>query len=373
MESADSSSVLLAEPPTPSLPPPETPRLRGRTKHIVTLLVTGVVLLGIGTAIGWRLGRDDAVPPATSQEALSPRVDDADSGAPAPAPGVVEPVQAVAAALLPSTVQIETDAGLGSGFVYDTAGYIMTAGHVVDGSTSVSVRLSDGTQLPGKVVGNDPTTDVAVIKIEAEGLRAAPLAIGTPLEVGQMAVAIGSPFGLDNTVTAGVISSVGQPLPNSGGEFRGMIQTDAAINPGNSGGPLANRQAQVIGINDAIFSQSGGNDGIGFAIPIETAKKIADKLVAGEPIRRALLGVTGTDAGIGSSGALITGVVPGSAAAQADLEVGDLVIEADGHAVHRFADLASVVAAAQPGDRVSLQVLRGGEQVDVTVTLGEAE
>jgi putative serine protease PepD len=373
VETFDTATSTLDEPEaTPAASAgTEAAKPRRSMKRIGAYLVGGLLLLAAGIGIGWNLAGDGdsatAAPPtsspapAGSEAATTPTLAVGD-----------EPVHDVAAALLPSVVEIQTDAGLGSGFVYDTGGYILTAGHVVDGFESVSVRLSDGTRLQGTVVGTDPASDVAVIKIEHDGLVAAPLATGVPLDVGQMAVAIGSPFGLDNTVTAGVVSSIAEPLQSSAGAARSMIQTDAAINPGNSGGPLANRQAQVIGINDSIFTRSGGNDGVGFAIPIDTAKQVADKLVAGEPIKRALLGVNGTDTSEGTSGALITGVVPGSAAADAGILVGDLVVEADGRPVQGIADLSAIVGSAQPGDRMSLKLVRAGESIDLEATLGEA-
>ncbi len=343
-----------------------TPARSGRRGlRIGALALAGVLLLVAGFGLG-RITADEA------KGTAGPSTTVGSTTASTTPPGGDEPVAAVAAALLPATVQIETDSGLGSGFIYDSGGYILTAGHVVDGSGSVIVRLSDGTRVDGTVIGVDRSTDVAVVEIDHGGLQAAELALGVPLQVGQMAVAIGSPFGLDNTVTAGVVSSIGQPLQASTGAVQAMIQTDTPINPGSSGGPLANRDAQVIGINDAIFSRSGGNEGIGFAIPIDTAKQIADKLVADEPITRPILGVTGTDPAMGSSGALITGVVPDSAADRAGFEVGDLVVEAGGRPVTSFTDLAVVIGAHQPGDEVAFDLIRGGRPVEITATLGES-
>ena len=224
-----------------------------------------------------------------------------------------EPVADVAAALSPSVVQIETADGLGSGVVYRADGYILTAAHVVAGSNQVTVRLADGTRLDGTVVGADENSDVAVVHVDQTDLPTALLADSDEVRVGQMAIAIGSPWGLDQTVTSGVVSSVGRTITGSDGIPRTMIQTDAPINPGNSGGALADRHAQVIGINDAIYSSSGGSDGVGFAIPIDTARSVADRLIAGEEIRTALLGVNGTDPTTGPVGALVTGIVQGLA------------------------------------------------------------
>jgi putative serine protease PepD len=281
-----------------------------------------------------------------------------------------EPVAAVAAALTPSMVQIQTDLGLGSGVIFDAGGLILTAAHVVGSSDRVLVQLADGSKVDGTVVGADSNSDVAVVRVEAPGLVAAPLAIDEELLPGQMAIAIGSPFGLDQTVTAGVISSVSRSVVGSDGSVRELIQTDAPINPGNSGGALADRQARVIGINDQIFSRSGGNEGVGFAIPISYAREIADRLVAGESIETATLGVTGTDPSIGTAGGLITGVQPGSPAVAAGLAVGDLVTAVDGAPIQSFTDLAAEIRTHQPGDAIHLTVVRLGTEVELEATLG---
>jgi putative serine protease PepD len=282
-----------------------------------------------------------------------------------------EPVADVAAALSPSVVQIETSAGLGSGFVYRADGYILTAAHVVAGSNQVTVRLADGTRLDGTVVGADQNSDVAVIRVDQTGLPAALLADDASVRVGQIAIAIGSPWGLDQTVTSGVVSSVGRTITGSDGIPRTMIQTDAPINPGNSGGALADRHARVIGINDAIYSSSGGSEGVGFAIPIDTARSVAERLIAGEEIRTALLGVNGTDPTTGPVGALVTGILKDSPAAAAGLQVGDLVTGYDGRPIQSFTDLGAAVRSSQPGDTVTLNVTRAGQQITVQVTLAE--
>lgn len=282
-----------------------------------------------------------------------------------------EPVADVAAALSPSVVQIETRDGLGSGVVFRSDGYILTAAHVVAGYGEVTVRLADGARLEGRVVGADENSDVAVVRVDETGLPAALTAPGTEVRVGQMAIAIGSPWGLDQTVTSGVVSSVRRTVTGPDGIPRTMIQTDAPINPGNSGGALADRQGRVIGINDAIYSRSGGSDGVGFAIPIDTALSVADRLIAGEEIRPALLGVNGTDPTTGPAGALITGVLPGSPADEAGLKVGDLVTGYGGQRIGTFADLGAAVRASQPGDTVDLTVTRADEQIGVEVTLAE--
>ena len=286
------------------------------------------------------------------------------------APGE-EPVADVAAALSPSVVQIETTAGLGSGVIYRSDGYIITAAHVVSGSRQVTVRLADGTGLEGELMGTDSNSDVAVVKVEETGLPAAPMGVGVAVENGQMAIAIGSPWGLEGSVTAGVVSSVRRTITGPDGIPRTAIQTDTPINPGNSGGALADRQGRVIGINDSIYSLSGGSDGVGFAIPIDTAVSVADRLIAGEEIRPAFLGVSGTDTTSGQAGALISGVIPDSPADDAGLRVGDLVTRYDGQRIESFADLGAAVRGSQPGDRVALTVQRGDEAITVEVTLAE--
>jgi len=209
-----------------------------------------------------------------------------------------------------------------------------------------------------------------VVKVEETGLAAAPLATGVQLEVGQTAVALGSPFGFDQTVTAGVISAVDRSIQGPNGRVRTVLQTDAAINPGNSGGPLADRQGRVIGVNDFIVSPSGGNDGVGFAIPITLAKSVADHLVAGEAIGTGFLGVTGTDPQTGAPGALITEVVGDSPADQGGVQVGDLVISIDGRTIGSMDDLAADIQATAPGITVKLGVQRGDQLVTLTIVVG---
>jgi S1-C subfamily serine protease len=280
-----------------------------------------------------------------------------------------EPVAAVAAALAPSVVQIEAGEGLGSGVVYDESGLILTNAHVVGSSSSVDVVLSDGTTIGGTVLGSDDLTDIAVVQVDAgNDLTVARLADDLP-RVGQVAVALGSPFGLEQSVTSGVVSAVERPVSNPQGAVVAMIQADAAINPGNSGGPLADRAGQVIGINTLIFSESGGNDGIGFAIPIRTALDVAGRIVSGDPLERGFLGVT-TQEDPNEPGAIVASVEPGSAAADAGLRRGDVIVEIDGAEVRGPSGVAARIQAAQPGDTVSIVVNRDGGVVELTATLG---
>ena len=281
-----------------------------------------------------------------------------------------EAVTAVAKAVLPSVVQIETGTGLGSGIIYDEDGFVLTAAHVVEGSVDVTVRLADGTRVPAEVVGADSGTDVAVVRVDRDRLPAATLAIGVPVRVGQLAVAIGSPFGLEGTVTAGVVSAINRTITTSEGAVANMIQTDAPINPGNSGGALVDRRGRVIGINDAIRSESGVNAGVGFAIPIDTAASVARALVQGREPTIGFLGVSGTEPASGPPGALVTEVQPGTPAADAGLRPGDLITAFDGEPVTGMAELAGLVRPTSPGTTVTLDVLRNGGTIQIPVTVG---
>jgi S1-C subfamily serine protease len=285
-----------------------------------------------------------------------------------------EPISDAAAVIMPSVVQIQTGSGagsgVGSGVIFDSGGLILTAAHVVGDNDNVTVRFADGEQVEGTVLGGTSGADVAVVQVDRTGLPAAELALDEDAQVGQMAIAVGSPWGLQGTVTAGIVSAVDQAIP-SGGSARAVLQTDAAINPGNSGGPLVDRDGRVLGINVSIFSLSGANDGVGFAVPIDIAHDIAERVVAGEEIQGAFLGVNLDVVDSGRAGAVITEVTSGSAADEAGLEVDDLVIEIDGSTVQGPADLAAQVQTHQPGSTVDLIVVRDGDEMTLTVTLGE--
>jgi S1-C subfamily serine protease len=254
--------------------------------------------------------------------------------------------------------------------IYDSNGLILTAAHVVQDHETVTVRFADGEQVEGTVVGGTAGADVAVIQVDRTDLPAAELALEDEPQVGQMAIAVGSPWGLQGTVTAGIISAVDQAIPQ-GGSARAVLQTDAAINPGNSGGPLVDREGRVIGINVSIFSLSGANDGVGFAVPIDIAHDIAERVVAGEEIQSAYLGVSLGVVETGQAGALVEEVTAGTGADDAGLQPGDLVVSIDGAPVQSGGDLAAQIQTHQPGDTVDLEVVRDAEQLTVTVTLGE--
>ena len=347
--------------PLPPPPPPKPPR-QGLT--FFPALFLALLLLAGGAGLGWWLGNDGSAQPG---------VVTIDS-TPAPTAATIEPgeepVAAVAAALLPSMVQIDHQAGLGSGFVYEE-GHVLTAAHVVAGVDVVQVRFADGSVRDGEVVGADAPHDIAVIAVDTEGVPAAPLAIGEELEVGQLAVALGSPWGLEQTVTSGVVSAVSRPIA-SPLTAQVLIQTDASINPGNSGGALANRQGEVIGVNIQIFTTTGSNTGVGFAVPISNAFEFASAIVAGDPIETAFLGVSGEAARGGLSGAVITELTDGAAAAEAGLEVGDIVTAVDGEAVRSIQDLAARIRSYLPGDEVTIDAFRDGELVSFKVVLGIA-
>jgi S1-C subfamily serine protease len=285
-----------------------------------------------------------------------------------------EPIADAAAKILPSVVQIRTTDSVGSGVVFGE-GLILTAAHVVEGETTVQVRLEDGENVEGTVLGGTSEADIAVIQIDRTDVPVATLALDYTPRVGQTAIAVGSPWGLTSTVTAGIISAVNQPLGcgTPDGVCRSMLQTDAAINPGNSGGALLDRDGRVLGINVSIFSLSGANDGVGFAVPIGVAYDIAQAVVAGDSIEFAFLGVVGSDSETGRAGALVTEVMADSAADEAGFEVDDLVVSINGTRVQGIFDLASLVRALRPGELVEFVVVRDGAEITIEATLGIRE
>lgn len=265
---------------------------------------------------------------------------------------------------------------LGTGFVLSSDGYIVTNNHVVEGAEEVIVKTRDGKEWKAKIIGTDPKIDVALLKIKAKGLKAVRLGDSDKMRVGDWVVAIGNPFGLEQTVTAGIVSAKGRVIGS--GPYDDFIQTDAAINPGNSGGPLFNTRGEVVGINTAIYSRSGGNNGIGFAIPINLAKSVIRELKTTGHVTRARLGVRITDVdketmkalGLKSrEGALVPQVEAGSAADRAGIRAGDVIVEFDGERIKKAHDLPIRVARHRPGDRVTLKVIRNGKPHTITVTL----
>jgi serine protease Do len=269
--------------------------------------------------------------------------------------------------------------GIGSGFIVSPDGTILTNAHVVRNASEVTVKLTDRREFKAKVIGMDPQTDVAVLKIDATGLPTVKLGDPRELDVGEWVVAIGSPYGFENSVTSGIVSAKSRALPD--GTYVPFIQTDVAVNPGNSGGPLFNLDGEVVGINSQIYSRSGGYQGLSFAIPIDTAMNVKDQLVRHGKVTRGRLGVTIQDVNqsLASSfgldrarGALVSSVESGSPAEKAGLKAGDVVLELDGAKIERTIDLASRVAAMKPGSRAQLDVWRNGKPQELTVTVGEA-
>ena len=260
----------------------------------------------------------------------------------------------------------------GSGFIYDSGGHIVTNDHVVAGATKVSVTLADGSKYSAKVVGTDPSTDLAVLKVDAPSSKLHPLTLGDSgkLEVGDGVVAIGSPFGLDETVTSGIVSALGRDISAQNNfTIPGVIQTDAAINHGNSGGPLLDMAGEVVGVNTQIESDSGGNEGVGFAVPSNTISQVVSKLVKGDKVTHPFLGVSiGTPTN--RSGAQVAGVRNGSPADKAGLKAGDVITSFGGETITSPDDLTAAVAAKQPGDKVSITYVRDGTTKTAEATLG---
>ncbi|HEU0196808.1 MAG TPA: Do family serine endopeptidase [Nevskiaceae bacterium] len=272
----------------------------------------------------------------------------------------------------------EPTVSTGSGFVLWSNGYILTNEHVIDGSNEVTVRLSDGRQLLAQVVGADQPSDIALLKVDAKDLPTVRIANDKKLEVGQWVVAIGSPFGFDYSVTAGIVSAIGRDLSSE--QYVPFIQTDAAINPGNSGGPLFNMDGQVVGINSQIYSQTGGFMGVAFAAPINVAVKVARELKATGHVRRGWMGVVVQEVtrklalsfGLRvPHGALVTRVIPGGPAQQAGLRAGDVILSYNGERLNSSRGLPPLVGNSDPGEVVKLGVLRDHQRVTVGVQLAE--
>ena len=268
--------------------------------------------------------------------------------------------------------------GLGSGFIVDASGVILTNAHVVDGADEVTVRLVDKREFKAKVLGKDKTTDIAVLKIDAKDLPV--VAIGNPnnTRVGEWVVAIGAPFGLENTVTSGILSAKGRSLP--GDAAVPFLQTDAAVNPGNSGGPLFNLKGEVIGVNSQIFSRSGGFQGLAFAVPIDVAMDVKDQIQHSGKVSHGRLGVTIQEVNQSLAenfgmktpgGALVSSVAKDSPAAKAGVQPGDVIVKFEGKDVSRSSDLPPLVAHLKPGSKVTLGVCRDGKEKELTATIGE--
>lgn len=353
------------------------PRPRWRGALIALALATNTLVAGVaGAFVAVQL---DA--PAAAQGRAAPR-DLIQAAASAQTDAA-----AVYARANPSVVQLLVSGtsararGTGSGFVVDADGLILTNQHVVAGTTTITVRFSDGQMRQATVVGSDRANDLAVLRVDLpDGIQPLPLGDSDAVTVGETAIAIGSPFGLEQTVTQGIVSAVDRTWqPGSGPARRGLIQTDAPINPGNSGGPLLNARGEVIGINSLIESPVEGSVGIGFAVPINVAKQLMPQLETGARIEPGYLGISGAtlDATLArengieqTEGVLVTSIVAGGPAASAGLRTGDVVTAMDGRQVTTMDDLAARIRERKPGDRLRLSVVRDGGSQTVDVTLG---
>ncbi|HTO11915.1 MAG TPA: Do family serine endopeptidase [Candidatus Binatia bacterium] len=349
-----------------------------------------LVLLLVGLAPLSGFGRD-------GQRLWQERAGGAPAVATVPAPNWVEIARAAKPAVVNVSVRgVQKDAGdaddffrqfggrppkrmvrgLGSGFVINPEGYIVTNNHVVDGATDIKVKFADGRELHGTVVGRDPKTDLALLKVDAHNLAVVPLGDSARLEVGEPVMAVGNPFGLEQTVTTGIVSATGRVIGE--GPYDDFIQTDASINPGNSGGPLINARGEAVGINTAIVSGGGGSVGIGFAIPTNLAKPVVTQLADGGHVVRGWLGVAiqpvtpelaksfGLD---GPSGAVVTAVTDGSPAQKAGLVRGDVITRYDGRVVARASDLPRAVAETPVGRAVPMEIVRDGQKKTLTVSV----
>ncbi|HSJ43078.1 MAG TPA: trypsin-like peptidase domain-containing protein [Euzebyales bacterium] len=355
----------------PTLPPPP-PRRRRRPPMIVLVLLVALIAAAVAYPAGRRAAEQQATAPA-SQVEDAPAQEDAPAVLDAPSP-----VPEIARTVLPSVAQVELGQGSGSAVIYRADGYVVTNNHVVaQADSNVQVILADGRRRDAEVVGTAPFTDLAVLKIDEQDLPAATFSSAIP-EIGSTAVAIGSPFGLDATVTAGVISGTDRELQGGGESLGGLIQTDAAINPGNSGGALADDHGRVIGINTAILSGSGTNAGVGFAIPATSVTAVADQLIETGEVRPGFLGINGQDVSPEAAeafgvpeGAVIVEVVPASAADEAGLQAEDVIVALDGEPIDSMLGLSSRILVHQPGDEVTIRFVRDGQEREATVTLGK--
>jgi Do/DeqQ family serine protease len=361
---------------------------RQSVRASVTALALAASLLALGVGLSWRDVIHAAAPAATTTAA-------------APLPAMTTPVTSYAGVVdlvAPAVVTIRTEArlsrrtrgmpfarefeeeGLGSGIVVRADGYILTNHHVVDRADRIAVELADKRVLPATVVGDDAPSDLAVVKIAATGLQALALADSDHARVGDVVLAVGNPLGVGQTVTSGIISAKGRTTFAANDSYQDFIQTDAPINQGNSGGALVNLQGQLLGINSQIVSPTGGNVGLGFAIPSNMARPVMDQLIAQGRVRRAKLGVTvqPVTADLASSlrlaevrGALVNSVEPRSPGAQADLRPGDVILAVQGHLVTDGNDLRNAVSSSEPGSSITLQVMRDGQPRTLTARLTE--
>lgn len=339
-------------------------------RRFITVIL-GLALLATGALLGWALAdsrQSDAGPRALvveNPESLT-SVDGTEG----------EPVVAVARAVGPAVVRLDAQGGIGSGIIFDGQGLVVTNAHVVGSQTEVPVQLADGSRTFGQVIGVDSLVDVAVLRLPAGGVY--PVAVFAPwdtVEVGQLAVAVGSPFGLEQTVTAGIVSSRSRVVDSSRTEGQSslveMIQTDAPINPGNSGGALADRLGRVVGMNSSVRTdESNVSNGVGFALPADTLLLIAERILSDSDSSVGYLGIDGADPASGPAGAMISEVIEGQPAALSGMQSGDLVTSFDAEPIESMAQLAAKIRLAEPGSQLVIGFLRDGEPHRVIVQLG---
>jgi S1-C subfamily serine protease len=352
---------------------------------MTTQRIAAIVTLSVGIAIGIALdhsGRQIVHPLVANETTAAVPTQRVSNGSVDPASNAVTEAEAtvirVARAMTPTVVSVVQEEGSGSGVIVDKSGVVLTNAHVVGNSRTVQVGLADGRTLQGQVLGRDPTVDVAVVRVNAQNLPIAPIGDSDKLEVGQSAIAIGNPLGLERTVTAGVVSAVNRNP--RGISLDGLIQTDAAISPGNSGGPLVDSHGRVIGINTAVLSGAGAS-GLGFAIPINLANDVVRQVVETGHITRAYLGVGFADIepelsrqfGLPvTEGIILTAVERGSPAARAGLRTQDIIVKGNSTAIESGGDLRKLLRSLKPGATVRLEVIRPNGRATVPVELGQA-
>ena len=334
------------------------------SKQVATIAASLLLAAGVGGAVGAAVAletRDDspaATPASTAQ----------------PVAQTTSPVAAVYERVKDGVVEVSTSGATGgatgSGFVIDKEGHIVTNQHVVSGAESVSVRFADGSEVTAEIVGTDPSTDIAVLDVDRSPSLLTPLSFAAEgsLQVGNEVIAIGSPFSLEGTLTAGVISALGREIQSPNGfTIENAVQTDAALNHGNSGGPVLDTRGRVVGVAAQIRSESGGSDGIGYAVPGDTAQRVAGELIKDGSVDHAYLGVSLPDDGA----ARLQEVVNGAPADDAGLQAGDAVTAVDGESIDSGDDLRAAIDAKKPGDKITLTIERAGNERTVQVTLGQ--
>ncbi|MGH3083246.1 MAG: S1C family serine protease [Gaiellaceae bacterium] len=331
------------------------------SKQVTTIVVALLLAAGVGGAVG------AGVALQTDDDSTAPTTDAATQ----PVAQRSSAVAAVYQRVKDGVVEVETSAGAtGSGFVIDEEGHIVTNQHVVEGADSAVVRFSDGTEVDADIVGTDPSTDIAVLDVDRPSSRLTPLSFAGDgsLQVGNAVIAIGSPFGLEGTLTTGVISALGREIRSPNGfTIENAVQTDAALNSGNSGGPVLDSQGRVVGVAAQIRSENGGNVGIGYAIPGDTAERIARELIDDGTVEHAYLGVSLPDDGA----ATLETVVAGSPADRAGLQAQDEVTAVDGESIQTGDELRDAIDVKKPGDKITLTIERNGSERTVQVTLGQ--